>query len=149
MSAIPVEARYASAFFAMFRGSRLYCSPVIGSWMKKLMLTVLSRRKGSSRAVDRSARSAMSDSWMAWKPRMDEPSNASSSAGSNTLAGIVKCCITPGRSQKRTSMNLTSSSAMYFLASSAFLNIQLLLLPTREGRGCSSYVRQCGGTCSP
>jgi len=72
----------------------------------------------------------MSDSWMAWKPRIEEPSKASSSAGSKASAGIVKCCITPGRSQKRTSTNLTSSSAMNFLASSAFWNIQLLLLPT-------------------
>ncbi|GAA2929005.1 hypothetical protein GCM10020221_26030 [Streptomyces thioluteus] len=48
---MPVEARYASAFFATFRGSRLYCSPVIGSWMKKLMFSVLSRRNGSMRAV--------------------------------------------------------------------------------------------------
>jgi hypothetical protein len=135
VSAIPVDARYASAFFAMLRGSRLYCSPVIGSWMKKLMFSVLSRRKGSTRAVARSARSAMSDSWIAWKPRMDDPSNASSSVGSNDFAGTVKCCITPGRSQKRTSTNLTSSSEMNFLASSAFWNIQLLLLPLRGGAG--------------
>src|SRR6478609_4424961 len=103
--------------------------------MKKLMFTVLSRRNGSTRAVDRSARSAMSDSWMAWKPRIDEPSNASSSAGSKDAAGIVKCCITPGRSQNRTSTNLTSLSAMYFWTSSAFWNIQLLLLPARERAG--------------
>ena len=144
---MPVEARYASAFLATLRGSRLYCSPVIGSWMKKLMFTVLSRRNGSTRAVDRSARSAMSDSWMAWKPRIEEPSKASSSSGSNAFAGIVKCCITPGRSQKRTSTNLTSSSAMNFLASSAFWNIQLLLLPTRGGAGViARSCGQCGGT---
>ncbi len=82
-----------------------------------------------------SARSAMSDSWIAWKPRIEEPSKASSSAGSNAFAGMVKCCITPGRSQNRTSTNLTSLSAMYFLISSAFWNIQLLLIPIPgEGR---------------
>ncbi len=94
------------------------------------MFSVLSRRNGSTRAVERSARSAMSDSWMAWKPRIEDPSKASSSSGLNASTGTVTCCITPGRSQKRTSMNLTSSSAMNFLASSAFWNIQLLLLPT-------------------
>lgn len=107
---MPEEARYASAFFATLRGSRLYASPVTGSWMKKLMLRCLSLRKGSRRAVARSGTSAMSDSWMAWKPRIDEPSNIRVSDGSKVAAGTEKCCMTPGRSQNRTSMNFTSLS---------------------------------------
>ncbi|CAM5731344.1 hypothetical protein STENM223S_10336 [Streptomyces tendae] len=53
--------------------------------------------------------------------------------------------ITPGRSQKRTSMNSTSSSAMNFLASSAFWNIQLLR-PRLSRRGGRSFVRPVRGT---
>ena len=75
----------------------------------------------------------MSDSWIAWKPRIEDPSNIWPSVNndSSTLSvGTLKCCITPGRSQNRTSTNLTSSSLMYFRTSSELLNMH----PPRYGR---------------
>ena len=56
---------------------------------------------------------AMSDSWIFWKPRIDEPSKArpsSKTSGPNDPTGTVKCCMMPGRSQNRTSMISTPSS---------------------------------------
>ena len=44
----------------------------------------MAARNGSMRAVSGSGSSIMSDSWIDWKPRTDEPSNASPS--SNTLS---------------------------------------------------------------
>jgi hypothetical protein len=52
---------------------------------------------------------------MAWKPRIEDPSNIWPSvkkSWSTDRAGTLKCCITPGRSQNRTSMNFTSWSEM-------------------------------------
>src|SRR4051794_4098395 len=71
----------------------------------------------------------MSDSWICWKPRIDEPSNIRPSV--KTLspkfdAGNVKCCITPGRSQNRTSMNWTSFFLMKERTSSALSNMRVL-----------------------
>jgi len=68
----------------------------------------------------------MSDSWICWNPRIDEPSNMRPSLNTpspNDAAGTVKCCIVPGRSQNLTSMNSTFSSAMKRRTSSALLNI--------------------------
>ena len=59
----------------MLRGSRLYCSSVKGSTIEKFITSVFSRRNGSTNAVVWSGISFMSDSWIAWKPRIDEPSN--------------------------------------------------------------------------
>ena len=44
---MPVDFRYASAFAATWRGSRLYGSSVYGSTMWKLTLSVFSARNGS------------------------------------------------------------------------------------------------------
>src|SRR5918993_3466675 len=110
----------------MLRGSREYASPVIGSWMKKLTTRVLATRKGSMYAVVGSGKSDMSDSWIAWKPRIEEPSKARPSSKtdwSKDETGTVKCCITPGRSQKRTSTISTPSSVMNLSSSSELLNI--------------------------
>src|SRR3954447_5603216 len=68
----------------------------------------------------------MSDSWICWKPRIEDPSNISPSL--KTLspkldAGNVKCCMMPGRSQNLTSMNCTSFFLMYERTSSALLNM--------------------------
>src|SRR3954469_2765713 len=41
---------------------------------------------------------------------------------SNDSTGMLKCCITPGRSQKRTSTNFTSSSLRYRRSSSGLAN---------------------------
>ncbi len=62
-----------------------------------------------------SGKSDMSDSLMAWKPRIEEPSKfrpSSNTLWSNDDTGTVKCCMMPGRSQKRTSTISTPSSLM-------------------------------------
>ena len=122
---MPLAARYASAFFATLRGSREYASRVNGSWTKKFNATVFCVRNGSTNAVATSGSSSMSDSWIDWKPRIDEPSKARPSVktlSSNDSTGRLKCCITPGRSQKRTSTNFTSSSVRYRRSSSELAN---------------------------
>ena len=76
------------------------------------------------RAVPGSGSSIMSDSWIDWKPRTDEPSNArpsSNTLSSNAEAGIEKCWTTPGRSQNRMSTYSTFSSLISFMMSSAEL----------------------------
>src|SRR5918993_5051785 len=95
--------------------------------MKKFRLRVLDFRNGSTYAVVGSGKSAMSDSLMAWKPRIDEPSKprpSSNTDWSNDETGTVKCCMMPGRSQKRTSTISTPSSAMNLSSSSLLLNIR-------------------------
>src|SRR3954452_21150343 len=85
----------------------------------------------------------MSDSWRAWKPRIEEPSNiwpsVKKSAPTDT-AGTLKCCITPGRSQNLTSTNLTPSSLMNFRTSSALVNIQ----PPRRKSAHECRVQRTG-----
>ena len=54
----------------------------------------MAARNGSMCAVSGSGSSIMSDSWIDWKPRTDEPSNAKPSSktlSSNAEAGIEKC----------------------------------------------------------
>ena len=94
------------------RGSREKTSSVKGSTMEKLITSVFCSRKGSRKAVVTSGTSFISDSWIAVNPRIEEPSNMrplTRASALNSLAGMVKCCMTPGRSQKRTSMRTTSS----------------------------------------
>ena len=82
---------------------------------KKLTISVLRTRNGSMRAVVGSGSRSMSDSWISWNPRIDDPSNPRPSVKTscvNDPAGTVKCCITPGRSQKRTSTISTASFLM-------------------------------------
>ena len=82
----------------------------------------------------------MSDSWMAWKPRIDDPSKACplvKKSMSTVWAGTLKCCMTPGRSQNRMSTNLMSSFLMNARTSSGLLNIK----PPEMGAG-----RLGGGT---
>ncbi len=125
---MPLPRRYSSAFLAMLRGSLLYGSPVSGSCTKNVRFSVLCVRNGSTTAVDGSGSSSMSDSWISWKPLIDEPSNMSPSVktrSSNAAAGTVKCCIVPGRSQNLTSTNCTSASAMYRRTSSPLVNIRI------------------------
>ena len=95
--------------------------------MKKFTTRVLAVRNGSRYAVVGSGNSDMSDSWIAWNPRMEEPSKLSplsKTVWSKDDTGTVKCCMMPGRSQKRTSTISTPSSLMYFNSSSLFANIR-------------------------
>ena len=73
----------------------------------------------------------MSDSWISWNPRIEEPSkpNPSTKASSvSSWAGTEKCCIRPGRSQKRMSTISTPSSfiSLNDLSRSAVLHDLLL-----------------------
>ncbi len=55
----------------------------------------------------------MSDSWISWNPRIEEPSKPKPSSKPSSVsswAGIEKCCINPGRSAKRRSTIWTSLS---------------------------------------
>ena len=113
---------------ATLRGSREYCSPVNGSTIEKLTTRVLRVLKGSTKAVLTSGINFMSDSWMAWNPRIDDPSNIKPSAKASSLkadAGMVKCCMMPGRSQNRTSTNSTPSERTKANASSALVNMDI------------------------
>src|SRR6478752_5952747 len=107
--------------------------------MKKFPTRVLAVRNGSMYAVVGSGNSDMSDSWIAWKPRMEEPSKfspSSKTAWSNDETGTVKCCMTPGRSQKRTSTISTPSSLTYLSSSSLFWNIHPPWLRTQSRDLC-------------
>ena len=71
-------------------------------------------------AVSGSGIRSMSDSWISWNPRIDEPSKPSPSSKTSSVsscAGIEKCCIRPGRSQNRTSTISTPSSLTSFRTS--------------------------------
>src|SRR3954470_22273497 len=116
--------------------------------MKKFTTSVLADRNGSRYAVVGSGNSDMSDSWIAWKPRIEEPSKfrpSSKTDWSNEETGTVKCCMTPGRSQKRTSTISTPSSLTYFSSSSLFANIHPPgSWPDRSYNGCAQKRARCG-----
>src|SRR6267378_1917179 len=70
-------------------------------------------KQGSTNALAGSGSSSMSLSLMAWKPRIDEPSNPKPSvnvSSSSSFKGIEKCCQVPGRSVNRTSTICTPAS---------------------------------------
>src|SRR6476646_8140269 len=111
--------------------------------MMKLTLSVLCVRNGSRKALLASGSRSMSDSLIAWNPRIDEPSKPRPSlkvSSPKVDAGMVKCCMTPGRSQKRTSTYSTSLSRMKAATSSGLVNIdppEVGGLPTGKLRGGS------------
>src|SRR6185436_4724379 len=89
-------------FFAMFRGSRLYSSLVIGSTTLHVKEIVGLTMKGSMTADAGSGTASMSDALIGCHPRIDEPSNPEPSSNSSSLSsliGMVKCCHVPRRSQ--------------------------------------------------
>ena len=63
----------------MLRGSLLYHSPVRGSLMLQIMLKVFSFMNGSIQAVFGSGTIAMSDSLIAFQPRIEDPSKGTPS----------------------------------------------------------------------
>src|SRR5580704_19336395 len=75
VSPTPMDFTMPSAFLAMPRGSRLYGSPVVGSSTSQTNTTVVSAKNGSMQADDGSGIRHMSDSWIAFHPPIDEPSN--------------------------------------------------------------------------
>src|SRR6478609_8825710 len=124
----------------MLRGSREYGCRVSGSCTKKLQVIVLRARKGSIRAVAGSGNRVMSDSWIDWKPLIDEPSKAMPAASESTEtvpAGTVRWFMMPGRSQNRMSKTSTSLSLMYSTNSAVELNTRssLFVVGGYSGRG--------------
>src|SRR5258706_8048153 len=81
--------------------------------MSHVRESVGTSKQGSTKALAGSGSSSMSLSLMAWKPRIDEPSNPRPSvnvSSSSSFNGIEKCCQVPGRSVKRTSTICTPAS---------------------------------------
>src|SRR5574337_1159343 len=73
----------------------------------QIKTTVGTAAKGSIIAVAGSGIRSISDSWICWKPRMEEPSNPIPSVNRssvNSRLDMEKCCHRPGRS-----MNLKST----------------------------------------
>src|SRR5919106_3804039 len=65
----------------------------------------------------------MSDSWISWNPRIEDPSKpypSSNPSSVNSEMGTEKCCIRPGRSQNRKS---TISAPACFAMSSTSLGV--------------------------
>ena len=113
----PVPFRYSTALEAIARGQRAYSSPVRGSLMVQIMLRVGSAIKGSSQALVGSGTIIMSDSLMAFQPRMLEPSKATPAlklSSSIWLLCRVRCCQMPGMSINFRSINSMPSSSMRF-----------------------------------
>src|SRR5712671_533018 len=81
--------------------------------MSHVRESVGTSKQGSTKALAGSGSSSMSLSLMAWKPRIDEPSNPKPSvnvSSSSWFNGIEKCCQVPGRSVNRTSTICTPAS---------------------------------------
>src|SRR2546425_9544852 len=81
--------------------------------MSHVRESVGTSKHGSTKALAGSGINSMSLSLMAWKPRIDEPSNRKPSvnvASSSSFNGIEKCCQVPGRSVNRTSTICTPAS---------------------------------------
>ena len=128
VSPMPVVFKYASARFAVERGSRLYSSPVDGSTISQKMIIIGVAENGSTYTASRSGFRIMSDSLMAFQPSMDEPSNIRPSSNSSspiTPAHMVRCCHLPLGSVKRTSTHSISSSLIRLIMSLAEVPILL------------------------
>src|SRR5467141_1252985 len=81
--------------------------------MSHVRESVGTSKQGSTKALAGSGISSMSLSLMAWKPRIDEPSNPKPSvnvSSASSFNGIEKCCQVPGRSVNRTSTICTPAS---------------------------------------
>src|SRR5215510_7555446 len=104
----------------MPRGSRLYGWPVVGSSTSHTRTSVVSAKNGSILAEFGSGIRHMSDSWIAFQPAIEEPSNIMPSANvssSMVLMSKVTCCHLPRGSVKRRSAYLTSLSLITFITS--------------------------------
>src|ERR1700704_3707422 len=78
----------------------------------------------------------MSLSLMAWKPRIDEPSNPKPSvngSSSSSFSGIEKCCQVPGKSVNRTSTICTPASLARRITSAGVGPVDGFVPPARVG----------------
>src|SRR5580698_1975384 len=113
VSPTPDDFRYASAFFAVERGSRLYGCPVDGSTMSQNRIRLGLAENGSITAVSGSGIRIMSDSLIAFQPAIEEPSNMMPSR--KTSSSMVEtccavCCHLPRGSVNRRSTYSTECS---------------------------------------
>ena len=98
---------------------------------------------GSIWAVAGSGIISMSDSLIAWKPRIDEPSNPTPSVkmSSSTSAMLLEvCCQVPRRSTNRKSKILTPASLAIFITSAAFAIGAPLLIRTSRNVFCALHA---------
>src|SRR5678809_1280477 len=101
----------------MPRGSREY-GVLSGFTTSQISDRVGIWHAGSMNAVSAWGISTMSDSWISWNPRMEDPSNPRPSvkmSSFSSLLEMLKCCQMPGRSMNFTSTTLT----LCFLANSS------------------------------
>src|SRR6267143_155581 len=165
---MPVDLRYFSAFCAMKRGSREYCSLVMGSTMLQMSDSVGSFMKGSITAVSGSGTTSMSLAWMGIQPRMDEPSNPRPSSKMDSVSsetGTLKCCQSPMKSMNFRS---TMTACLSFASPMTSLPFGILCCPllweirleftepARPARRCGSALlrppwrrRSCRLRCAP
>src|SRR6267142_3728731 len=126
---MPVDLRYFSAFCAMKRGSREYCSLVMGSTMLQISDSVGAFMKGSITAVSGSGTTSMSLAWMGIQPRMDEPSNPRPSSKTDSVSsemGTLKCCQSPMKSMNFIS---TMTACLSFASPMTSLPFGILCCP--------------------
>ena len=110
------------------------------------MFSVVCCVNGSRYAVSGSGTNSMSDSWISWNPRIDEPSNPIPSSKIDSVSsdvGTEKCCISPGRSQNRRSTIWTPASLAIARTSLAVATVPSPLLlddPARVRAGPGRLV---------
>ena len=81
---------------------------------------------------------SMSDSWISWNPRIDDPSNPSPSSNASSLsscAGEEKCCIKPGQVAEAEVDDLDALvlDQPQHLVRGSFLHLRLLVADKLEG----------------
>src|SRR5467141_4552306 len=94
--------------------------------MSHVRESVGTSKQGSTKALAGSGISSMSLSLMAWKPRIDEPSNPKPSvnvSSASSFNGIEKCCQVPGRSVNRTSTICTPASFARLITSTGVVPV--------------------------
>src|SRR5687768_6818858 len=89
VSAMPEDLRYSSALRATERGSRLYGFFEIGSYTSQISDSVGIWQAGSMNALSGSGMSSMSDSWISWNPRIEDPSNPSPSLNTDSSNSVI------------------------------------------------------------
>src|SRR5437879_3536559 len=114
--------------------------------MSHVRESVGTSKQGSTKALAGSGISSMSLSLMAWKPRIDEPSNPKPSvnvSSASSFNGIEKCCQVPGRSVNRTSTICTPASFARRITSAG--DVPVAAFPTGDG----GFQRSCHCEGSP
>jgi hypothetical protein len=112
---------------------------VTGSFTKQCRFSVECFVNGSRWAVLASGTRSMSDSWISWNPRIEDPSNPSPSSKLSSVSsatGIEKCCMSPGKSENRRST--ISTPSVFAMARTSFgvvTSASLLSVSRSIGKG--------------